>query len=95
MITAEEMSENIVPQEVLRDIKLIEEKMSEAITSGSSEICFHGNGFEDQTIKYLLDHGYHYIERGGVFGDFEVIISCKPYKIGIFDYEVTYDDLKL
>lgn len=95
MITAEEMRKEIVPPEVQHDIELIEEKLKKAISLGSSMITFYERGFKDQTIKYLLDNGYHYIEHDGVFGDFSVTISCKPYDVGLFDREITYENLKL
>ncbi len=95
MITAEEMRNEIVSPEVRHDIELIEEELRKAISLGFVMTTFHGRGFKDQTIKYLLDKGYHYIEHDGVFGDFDVTISCKPYYVGPFDREITYDDLRL
>ena len=95
MITAEEMRKEIVSPEVRHDIELIEEKLRKAISLGFSAAHFYGRGFKDKTIKYLLDNGYHYIEHDGVFGDFDVTISCEPYDVGPFDREITYDNLRL
>lgn len=95
MITAEEMRKEIIHSEVRHDIELIEEKLRKAMSSGFSATTFYGHGFKDKTIKYLLDNGYHYIEHDGVFGDFDVTISCESYDVSPFDREITYENLKL
>lgn len=69
--------------------------INKSASKGHMIEIYYGHGFNDYVIKALLDLGYRYFERSGVFGDFSVIITWDPNYSKGMDYEVTYKDLKI